>query len=459
MSEGYQFSRFVEVEVLDFDSNIKTVIGNEFEIEFEYFKSLDQTQQDDSGKILIYGLTPERVKSMQTGGGEVKLRCGYLNSQVDLLFVASIARLYSNTVDNISVTTIECSANLLNYYYTGGISPEDTSRRTLAELAGIYGKMVGAKGATIDLPKDSIITQEVRDALTQFVNTYIVKGVFVGNFEAILRNFCDSFGLIFRREPTDDGLFLAVFEVSLVGAVKMLKIIEAGYSGVTRDTFSKKDVFLRTLKEDDESALITILNSETGLIESKTEYKVANHYIDEELSVDDVETLKSKQQRANDSVRDANREAKDAAKLAKAKSDGKPFKASKWKKRETIKVTRKYNRVKALLNPLVKPQSALAVFESDEIPEEAKSVGITPEAETKALNSADISDGSVGTYQTYRVRNITYKGNNKRGDWIMDAYCEDSESSKRSVEDLKNLERITPSEDIQIEGLDQLIEE
>lgn len=459
MSDKYQFARFAEVEVLDFESNVKTVIGNEFEIEFEYFKTLDQTQQDDSGKILIYGLTPERVKTMQTGGGQVKFRCGYLNSQIDILFIASISRLYSNTVNNISVTTIECSANLLNYFYTGGIAPEDTSRRTLAELAGIYGKMIGAKGATIDLPKDSIITPEVRAELTQFINTYIVKGVFVGSLDAIIRDFCNTFALSFRREPTDDGLFLAVFEVSLLGVVKMLKIIESGYVGVTRDTFGKNDTFLRTLKEDDDYNFVTILNSETGLIESKTEYKVANHYIDEDLSVDDVETLKSQQQRANDSVKDANRESKDSAKLAKAKASGKPFKASKWKKRETIKVTRKYNRVKALLNPLVKPQSSLAVYESEEVPDEAKSIGITSEGNTREIGNSNVGEGSVGTYQTYRVRNVTYKGNNKRGDWIMDIYCEDSNASSKSAEDLKDLERITPSEDIQIEGLEQLIEE
>lgn len=459
MAENYQFGRFVEVEVRDFESKIKTVIGNDFEIEFEYFKSLDQTQEDDSGKISIFGLTPDRVKSMQSEGGEVLLRCGYLNSEIDILFIAKISRLYSNTQNNISVTTIECSANLLNFYYTGGLSVEASSKRTIAELAGIYGKMLGAKGATIDLPKGDILNQEEKNLLTNFVNSYTVKGVFVGNFETILRNFCDSFGLIFRREPTEDGLFLAVFEVSLVGVVKMGKIIESGYVGVTRDTFSKNDVFLRTLKDNDENYVVTILNPETGLIESKTEYKIATAYIDQELNDGDVETLKSQQQRANETVRDSNKAIKEAEKERKAKESGKPVKKSKWKKRETIKVTRRYNRVKALLNPLVKPQSTVAIFESSEVPEEAKILSKTDDAETKVVSKPDVEETEQGEYQTYRVRSATYKGNNKRGDWIMDLYCEDSTTNNRSEEELKYLERATPSEDFQVEGLDELISE
>ena len=114
-----QFGRYVEVEIKDFKGKTKTVIGNEFSIEFEYFKSIDQTNEDDSGTIKIYGLTPERVKSLQTEGGEVILRCGYQDYEIKTLFVASIARLYYDVENNTTVTTIQCSANLMNYYITG----------------------------------------------------------------------------------------------------------------------------------------------------------------------------------------------------------------------------------------------------------------------------------------------------------------------------------------------------
>ena len=63
MEMNRQFDRFAEVEIRDFDGGVKTIISNDFEIEFDYFKTIDQTQEDDSGRIRIYGLTPERIKS------------------------------------------------------------------------------------------------------------------------------------------------------------------------------------------------------------------------------------------------------------------------------------------------------------------------------------------------------------------------------------------------------------
>ena len=66
--------------------------------------------------FVYLGLTPETIESLQFEGGEVVLRCGYTQSSVDVLFIAYIARLYYDVNNNTTVTTIECSANLLNYY-------------------------------------------------------------------------------------------------------------------------------------------------------------------------------------------------------------------------------------------------------------------------------------------------------------------------------------------------------
>ena len=446
MENNRQFERFAEIEIRDFNKELKTTIGNEFEIEFEYFKSLDQTQDDDSGKIRIFGLTKDRVESLQTEGGEVRFRCGYINSDIETLFVASIARLYANKENNTTVTTIECSANLLHYYFTGGVSANDGSIPTIVNLAGIYGKILGATGTIVELPKDPSITAETKALLDKFVKTYLIKKTFVGSFETILRNFCDTFGMVFRREETEDGMFVAVFEVSLIGAVRMLKITQEGYVGdvPSPSVEANKSLFIRTLKENDESLDITILNSETGLIDAKTEYKVATAYIDENLSKDDVETLKSRQKR-------------EAEKERKALAKGAKYERSDWKKQDTYKITRKYNRVKALLNPMVKPQSLVAVFESPEVPEEANVIGSDENKNTRVIpNKKEITEG---TYGKYRVRNATYKGNNKRGDWIMDLYCEDSDAYAASIDEIKELERTSSSEGFKTEGLEDLINE
>ena len=46
-----QYLRHCSVTIKNFKKEVKTVIGNDFEIEFEYFKTVDQTQEDDSGKV------------------------------------------------------------------------------------------------------------------------------------------------------------------------------------------------------------------------------------------------------------------------------------------------------------------------------------------------------------------------------------------------------------------------
>ena len=43
--KGKQFGRYVEVEVKDFSSATKLIISNEFEIEFDFFKTVDETKQ------------------------------------------------------------------------------------------------------------------------------------------------------------------------------------------------------------------------------------------------------------------------------------------------------------------------------------------------------------------------------------------------------------------------------
>ena len=65
--------------------------------------------------------------------------------------------------------------------------------------------------------------------------------------------------------------------------------------------------------------------------------------------------------------------------------------------------------------------------------------GVYPEAEVE------------GEYTIYRVRNANYKGNNKKGDWIMDLYCEDTDTNVVTPEEVKaQLARMSP-EDVEVE--------
>lgn len=107
-----QFGRFVNVEILDFKSGNKTAIGNVFEIEFSFFKTIDHVKEDDMGQVKIYGLTKERIKSFQSSGGEIRVYAGYLYNEIVPVFVGRVARLYGVIENGVPVLNIECSSNM-----------------------------------------------------------------------------------------------------------------------------------------------------------------------------------------------------------------------------------------------------------------------------------------------------------------------------------------------------------
>lgn len=440
-----QFDRFAEVEIRDFKGGVKTIIGDDFEIEFNYFKTLDQTKDDDSGSIRIYGLTPERVALLQVEGGEVHFRCGYRNSDIDTLFVAYIARLYSNNENNTTVTTIECSANLLNYYYSGAVSPNSNGETSLYLLLKTLSEVLG--GSTFEIDVAAIPENEVKD-LAEFYETFPVSSVFVGSNSDMLMSVCDIFGFDYGAR-WEDGKYINVFSPTIVGWKKCKRVIANGYKKIEGTNPSDKgSYFYNTLQANPDDKSTTILNFETGLIESKIEYKIAHEDIDEVIYDTDEETFDSQVKRANRANTAAEKAAKESEREAKAKAAGKPFKPRKQVgvKKHKIEVTRKYNRVKALLNPLVKPQSMVSVYTGTEFLTDEESDFLISQGRTVTEDN-----NTKDSYDNLRVRNVTYRGNNKRNDWVMDLYCEDTNSKGLSDEEKEKIALTNPSESIETE--------
>ena len=144
------------------------------------------------------------------------------------------------------------------------------------------------------------------------------------------------------------------------------------------------------------------------------EYKIATAYETVELAANEVQTDKSKAAIAQSNAKRREQDAKDA----KLKADGKTVK-DRVRNNRTIKVNRKYAKVTALLNPSVTPQGHVIV-----------------------LSLID------GYDNVYRVREATYKGNNRKGDWEMVLYCEDSGDRYATVATAKEI-----SESEQQEGV------
>ena len=113
-----KFGRYCSVEVRNFITGQKHTIGNDFNITFEFFKTIDEVDNASTGTIRIVGVTKETFDIMKSDGGEVSLSVGYVNTEIDLLFVATITRMYLVVENGTLVTVIECSANVMNYHFS-----------------------------------------------------------------------------------------------------------------------------------------------------------------------------------------------------------------------------------------------------------------------------------------------------------------------------------------------------
>ena len=167
--------------------------------------------------------------------------------------------------------------------------------------------------------------------------------------------------------------------------------------------------------QSDGFGTLTTLSTTTGLLSTRVEYKIAKAYRDQELMSDSEETLQSKEKTAKFYENEKKRKA-DGKKEIKA---NKGFKAKTV--RNEIQVRRRYLKLTALLNPKVRPQSPLMVIH--------KVYNEQGQVEFKS---------DVG-----RARDVSYKGNNKTGDWTMEVYLETNAENdiELSPDEIKALAR------------------
>lgn len=537
-----QFLRNAKVIIKNFKKENKIEIGNDFEIEFEYFKTIDQTKEDDSGSVTIYGLSNETIALLEEEGGEIWLECGYEKSYIGTLFIAYISRVYTQVRNNTTATTIECSANMLTHFFSGYAVSDETSPLPLTGLLDNIGKNMGFGGVYVDYRN---VPDADKDTIVQFANYYKANSYNIGDIHSILEQVTDYFGLTYTRMLVDDADSM-VFSFTDLGIKKALKKSAEGYPALdieSDETKSIQNTFYKTLESDEMIRSGFVLTKETGLIESQVEYQIATAFLDQKLGANEVETADSFYKRNNTPVetQEEDFESKPTtssynnsgegfvsnstltgltikggiggqatgggkvrgytADFAKIVSDvvgndlirftgfndnfhvgrnsrhnqGQAFDltiksahagAHNQKKRilaaadqygfrvavldeyndpssgataphlhvsvygrkdasnstpttnntsskknpnqdpygrTVIEVNRRYNRVRALLNPSVKPQSLIF---------------------TKDKNSDD--------YLVHRVRHASFNGNNKRGEWTMTLYCEDTETARVS---------------------------
>lgn len=292
LSKERQFLRHCTVTVKNFNKEVKTVIGNEFEIEFEYFKTVDQTQEDDSGKVTIYGLSKPTIALLEEEGGEIWLDCGYENSFVGTLFIAYVSRVYTDVVNNTTATTLECSANLLTHFFSGYAISDGTSPIPLMELLNQLALAAGFPQAVFvydNIPESDF------NSIVKYVNTLKATSYNIGDMNTVLDSVTDYYGLTFGR-GLFEGIDSAAFSFTDLGLKKALNNIAKGYQALEitdPETVNAQTQFRKTLVSDERTESGFVLTKETGLISAQAEYQMATSFLDQKLSANERETAES----------------------------------------------------------------------------------------------------------------------------------------------------------------------
>ena len=406
-----QFGRFVNIEILDFKSGNKTAIGNVFEIEFSFFKTIDHVKEDDMGQVKIYGLTKERIKSFQSSGGEIRVYAGYLYNEIVPVFVGRIARLYGVIENGIPVLNIECSSNMMNHYITGATSSQGEQLTSVGRYVDNIARLTGYPKAVFDAED---VPQKDLAMVKEFLYNFPAINSFVGDVFTLSQKISAMYGFeIMSAEMNGVRVYRAKI------GDKALKVIrELTAKGCPKGAFNRTSIeetieFTQSTPEDSNNAVV--LNHNTGLISSSIEYKITKAFADQELGDNEEETLKSQGDRAA-KLEAFNKSEEERKK--KAEASGKPFVPKDLPKSLASKyVNRKYNKVRALFNPNVRPQGLVVVYDSFD-----------------------------DDYAIYRVRSMNITCNNKKGDWVMELNCEDSNNLALTAEQLKQIESMEQQE-------------
>lgn len=293
-----QYLRHCSVTIKNFKKEVKTVIGNDFEIEFEYFKTVDQTQEDDSGKVTIYGLSDETIALLEEEGGEIWLDCGYVYAEIDTLFIAHISRVYTEVSNNITATTIECSANLLTHFFSGYAVSDSLTPLPLYDLLENLATAIGFPQMIFVL--DNVPKEHAQDVL-KFVSTVKTTSYNIGNVNTVLEGVTDYYGLSFGRILAD-GKDSAAFSFTDIGIKRVLKAIQTGYPAIDTtdpETVAGKNILYGTLEDSESNRQGFILTKDTGLISQQAEYQLVTAFLDQELGRNERETAESLYKRMN----------------------------------------------------------------------------------------------------------------------------------------------------------------
>lgn len=390
-----QFGRYVEVKFVDIKTKDSYLIGNDFDIEFNYTKSVDEGSSSSTGTISIKGLTEATFLSLgERLKATVELTCGYTksidNSPVEL-FKAVIMNKTFEEKGSTTISTFEVSSNFVELQVGKKLSrnfpPETSFLSSLDEIIKDFKK----KGFAFYPDRFWDSKSDVALVVDWISNLKYTQGFGVwGTPKQALTELLSPHGFEWRLK--DDIVVLSVKPSEKTRILEMAKRakdktslakINSEYT-VTEDDVLKKTPEKKPIgnslaeRYNKDKEIAVVFTDETGLLGTpiiKT-LEVNKNY-DEALT--DSETLieRTPQQVKINKKGEVMKDKDGNVKLTKKKS---------YQKIGRLTVI-----AKAQINARVEPNSLVRI-DTD--------VGIT--------------DG------LYRARDIQFTGNNRDGAWVME---------------------------------------
>lgn len=424
---GTQFGKYTEVIIKNFVTGEKIVIPNDFHIGFKFLKTVDEVDSASVGTVVIEGLTEETIKRIKTDGGEIEVRCGWLNDIVETLFVADIIHVVPSISNSTTVVQISCSANLITHMY-GAYKHGSYDNNSLIEILNDVAVSMGVK-IEIDTAN---VPEKLLEDYKVYLNTASYRFDVAGTPEQIFNQIHESLG--FRLTSTNYNEYGKKIYIlcQTVGATnEILQKITKGYAKTGRGSGSNFTVlnsgeansntvaglYVSPIKS---SSIALVLGKETGLLSVKTVFRIATALETQDLGSNEQETNKSVDRR----IASQNKEAERKAKILEKGKEYKP----KAKKVSTIKVNRKSLQIEALINPTIRPQGHVKI-----------------ESMSEEYNGV------------YIVRQIEFEGDNKEGDWKMNILAEDTLGKYDTVATAKDVARDSSiNGELGIDGIDSV---
>lgn len=397
-----QFRRTIIVDILNFQTGEKISIdsGKGLHIDYNFNKNYDITQEQNTGYINIYGLTEETFKKIGKELSEVHLYVSYgLDVPQERLFTAVITSVDRNYNDARKAVKISVSSNFKEFAF-------NTVKYSIKEGSpiGILKDVVEGQGYTqaIKIVADDETTKKLADWYELSKHKVQINT----NFRQALDYLQQKFMLALTSDENKHLEFTVkdsakpfIISQTAKGYAKLQRPeskTTAWYEDTKMSEDAKRFVEM-SFSGKDEEGIALVLSPTTGLIGypefSRNIVTVSEDWDEQD---NEAETYDSQVASQKKELKEKERIQKYNERAAKAKEKGKEIKPLKPRKVGTKKIKRTYVKIRALINPLVRPQSQI-----------------------KIISGLSEYNG------IYRVRSINFSGSNYQEN-IMEIFAEDT---------------------------------